>query len=458
MSEGRLQDRMWMASLQGRRLTRRTLQRLNPTPGPIRDMFAALRPPKDLPVPVAKAGEGKIQREDLDYMRDLSEALEAQATPGSTAALQLMVLLTVAAVIWSAVARVDEVTKAEARVVPSSREQIITSLEGGVLGELLVAEGDHVEKGQPLLRLDPKRTRSTLNESLTRSVILEGSIARLRAEATGKPLAFPKNVLRDAETVQRETEAYRSRRRTLDESVAGLRRSLSMLQTEIDTSERLTEKGLFSAVELSRLKRQANELEQQVSERQNRFRADANAELLRYEGDLAQLREGMEVRRDSVERTTLRAPLDGIVKNLKANTLGSAVSPGAPLLELVPVNDELLFEAKLSPKEIAYIYPGLPATIKLSSFDSQIFGDLKGTVERISPDTFREEFRTSLNADPVYYRLIVRSTQSEFVTRTRKWPIVPGMTGSVEIRTGDKTVLDYMTKPLLKAREAFRER
>jgi adhesin transport system membrane fusion protein len=166
----------------------------------------------------------------------------------------------------------------------------------------------------------------------------------------------------------------------------------------------------------------------------------------------------MEVRRDSVERTTLRAPLDGIVKNLKANTLGSAVSPGAPLLELVPVNDELLFEAKLSPKEIAYIYPGLPATIKLSSFDSQIFGDLKGTVERISPDTFREEYRSSLNADPVYYRLIVRSTQSEFVTRTRKWPIVPGMTGSVEIRTGDKTVLDYMTKPLLKAREAFRER
>jgi len=110
-------------------------------------MLAALRPPKDLPVPVAKSGEGKIQREDLDYMRDLSEALEAQATPGSTAALQLMVLLTVAAVIWSAVARVDEVTKAEARVVPSSREQIITSLEGGVLGELLVAEGDHVEKG-----------------------------------------------------------------------------------------------------------------------------------------------------------------------------------------------------------------------------------------------------------------------------------------------------------------------
>jgi adhesin transport system membrane fusion protein len=215
---------------------------------------------------------------------------------------------------------------------------------------------------------------------------------------------------------------------------------------------------LYSDFELSRLNRQANEIEQQIAERQNRFRADANAELLRFEGELAQLRDGLEARRDTFERTVLRASVSGVVKNLRANTLGSAVTPGAPLLDLVPVGDQLLFEAKLFPADIAYIHPGQPVSIKLSSFDSQVFGDLKGTVDRISPDTFRDDVKSTGAAAEGFYRVIVRSPQTEFKTKARTWPILPGMTGSVEIRTGEKTVMQYLLKPMLKAREAFRER
>jgi len=289
-------------------------------------------------------------------------------------------------------------------------------------------------------------------------VVLQASIARLRAEATGRPLEFPKAVLQDAQLVQRETEAYRSRRRTLDETIRSLRRNQQMLQVEIEASTRLSEKGLYSNIELSRLKRQANEIEQQIAERQNRFRSEADAELLRFEGELAQLRDGLEARRDTYERTVLRASVSGVVKNLRANTIGSAVTPGTPLLDLVPVGEQLLFEARLIPADIAYIHPGQPVTIKLSAFDSQVFGDLKGTVDRISPDTFRDDLKATGAAAEGFYRVIVRSAQTEFKTTTRTWPILPGMTGSVEIRTGDKAVMDYLLKPMLKAREAFRER
>jgi adhesin transport system membrane fusion protein len=456
--QGRLSDKVWLASLKGRRVSGRLLRKLNPTPGPVRDLINSLRPPKDQARVYVKAGQGKLQREDLDYLKDLSEALEAQATPGSTAALHLMVLLTIAGLIWAAVARVDEVTKAEARVIAESREQVISSLEGGILSEILVTDGAQVEKGQPLILLDPTRTRSSLNEGITRGTVLQASIARLRAEATGHALVFPKAVQRDAELVKREAEAYQSRRRTLDESVSSLRRNRQMLQLEIDASTRLSEKGLYSDIELSRLKRQANEIEQQIAERQNRFRADANAELLRFEGELAQLRDGLEARRDTYERTVLRAPVSGVVKNLRANTIGSAVTPGAPLLDLVPVGDQLLFEARLIPGDIAYIHPGQPVTIKLSAFDPQVFGDLKGTVDRISPDTFRDDVKATGAAAEGFYRVIVRSPQTEFKTKARTWPVLPGMTGSVEIRTGEKTVMQYLLKPMLKAREAFRER
>ena len=454
----RLSDRIWLASLKGRGVSGRMLRKLNPTPGPLRDLINSLRPPKEQAHTRRVAVQGKLQREDLDYLKDLSEALEAQATPGSTAALHLMVLLTVCGVVWAAVARVDEVTKAEARVIAESREQVISSLEGGVVSEILVTDGTQVEKGQPLIVLDPTRTRSNLNEGLTRGLVLYASIARLRAEATGRPLEFPRNVLQDSRLVQRETDAFNARRRTLDESISSLRRNQQMLQLEVDASTRLAEKGLYSEIELSRLKRQANDVEQQIAERQNRFRAEANADLLRIEGELAQLRDGLEARRDTYERTILRASVSGVVKNLRANTVGSAVTPGAPLLDLVPVGEQLLFEARLIPSDIAYIHPGQPVTIKLSAFDSQVFGDLKGTVDRISPDTFRDDLKATGLAAEGFYRVIVRSKQTEFKTKTRTWPIMPGMTGTVEIRTGEKTVMDYLLKPMLKAREAFRER
>ena len=402
--------------------------------------------------------KGSLQAEDVPYLCDLSEALMAQATPKSSATIFLLCAISASALIWAAFAKVDEVVKAEARVVPLGREQVITSLEGGVLAEVLVREGMVVEKGQELVLLDPTRFKSQYRETTSRIASLKGSIARLRAEASGTPLVFPVEVAAFGKVVIDESAAFNSRKRALDEAVSALKRSQQYLLGEISVSERLSAQGLFSAVELSRLKRQANELASQIDDRKNRFSAEANSELLRYEAELGQLQEGLSARLDSFQRTQIKSPIRGVVKNIRASTLGSSVPPSSPILEIVPLGQELLFEARLPPSEVAFITPGLPATIKLSAYDPTVYGTLKGTVEMVSPDTFRDDPRTQSTPEGAYYRMVVRSPSSALHARGRDWPVMPGMTAVVEVRTGEKTILQYLIKPLFKAKDAFRER
>lgn len=405
-----------------------------------------------------RSGEGKLKSEDVAYLKDLSEALLAQSTPASSALIYLFVALTVVALIWASVAEVDEVTRADARVIPKSREQVISSLEGGILAEMRAHEGMVVEKGQDLLLLDPTRFESQYRESASRIVSIKGSIARLRAEAAGGVPDFPAEVLANARVVRDETAAFKARKESLEESVAALKRSQIYLLNEIASAERLSAQGLYSAVELSRLKRQANELELQIDERRNRYRADANSELLRYEAELGQLKEGLEARLDSFRRTTIKSPMRGVVKNIRATTVGSSIPASSPIMEIVPLGEDLLFEARIRPSEVAFINTGAPANIKISSYDSTVFGSLKGAVESVSPDTFRDEARMSPNVDASYYRVIVRSPETSLHARGREWPVIPGMTGLVEIRTGEKTVMEYLLKPFFKAKDAFSER
>ena len=401
----------------------------------------------------------RINGKDLEYMQNVTEALQAQSTPASSAFLYLAILLTVVAIVWASTSKVDEVTQAEARVITSNRDQVVNSLEGGLLAAMLVSEGDAVIKGQAIVQLEPTRFESQYEEGMSKQIALKAALARARSEALNQPLSFPAEVLARRAIVDNETRTYQAKKKMMEESVAALRRSVEMISNEIQISQKLSEQGLFSIVELSRLRRQENDLNQQITERLNKFRTDANTEVLRIETELSQLKPNLNARRDTFDRTTLRAPVNGIVKNIRMTTLGAAVPGGAPILDIVPVDAKLLLDARLDPKDISYIKQGLPVTIKMAAFDTAIYGELKGTVVLISPDTFRGDDARNAEGQPTaYYRVLIESEIDKTDPRQKNMVIIPGMTATAQIKTGAKTVMQYLIKPIYKAKEAFRER
>jgi len=420
----------------------------------------APRPPAGIPkAGTALAEAGPLRGNDIEFVPDLQAALLAQRTTASTLVLWLIAAIVVATLVWAHFARVEEVTRGEGRVIPSSREQVIQSLEGGILEQMYVREGDIVEAGQVLLKIDPTRAGASYREAESKVLALKGMLVRLRAEAYGQALSFPADVRAVPSIVEAETQAYQARRRALDEGVAGLQRSLSLAEGEITVSEKLAKRGLISDVEILRMRRQANDFRLQISERRNRYRSEANAELTRVESELAQSTESMAGRKDIVNRTTLTAPVKGTVKNVRVTTIGGVIAQGQDILEIVPLEDRLLVEAQIRPADVAFLRPGLPATVKVSAYDYAIYGGLAGKVEHISPDTIKDEEKTRQGrAETSYYRVLIRTDKAELVKGTKRFPIIPGMTATAEIRTGEKTILDYLLKPALKAREAFRER
>ncbi|HYP85151.1 HlyD family type I secretion periplasmic adaptor subunit [Variovorax sp.] len=406
-----------------------------------------------------QARGGRRREEDTPFIHDLREAMLVQKTPGSMIVLYLIAALIVVGITWAHFAIVEEVTIGEARIVPASREQVIQSLEGGILESMNVREGDVVEAGQVLLEIDPKRAGAAYREGLSKMLALKGAVARLRAEAYDQPLVFPEDVQHTPNIVKDETQAFKARQRTLDQSVAALSRSLSLAEREISLSEPLSRQGLISQVEILRMKRQANEFRLQIAERQNKFRSDANAELTRLESELAQSRENVGAREDVMNRTVIRAPVRGTVKNIRVNTVGGVIQQGSDIMEIVPLEDQLLVEAKIRPSDVAFVRPGLHATVKVSAYDYAIYGGLDGVVEMLSPDTLKDEERARQGrADSTYYRLMVRTDKAHLSAGGKTFPIIPGMTATVEVRTGEKSVLSYLLKPVLKVREAFRER
>ncbi|MDH0339689.1 HlyD family type I secretion periplasmic adaptor subunit [Metapseudomonas otitidis] len=392
-------------------------------------------------------------------MNDVQESLLAQRSPGSLLVIYLILAVFIVGAIWAHFARVEEITQGEARIISKSREQVIQSLEGGILAEMAVREGDVVEAGQVLLKIDPTRAQASYREALSKVVGLKGSIARLRAEAYGVPLQFDEQVRQAPEVVEQETLAYQSRRRALLDSVASLERSHDLSMQEIRLAEPLAARGLLSDVELLRMRRQANDIKAQIIERNNRYQADANAELTRLELELSQTNENLVGRADVVERTTLTAPVRGTIKNVRVNTLGGVIQPGEHILEIVPLEEQLLVEGRIRPSDVAFLRPGLPATVKITAYDYTIYGGLSGRVEHISPDTLKDDQKAAAGRqDDTYYRVLVLTESSVLEAGGKSLPIIPGMVASVEIRTGEKTILDYLLKPVLKAREAFRER
>jgi membrane fusion protein, adhesin transport system len=397
---------------------------------------------------------------DLAHMRDLHAAMLEQSTPRIRVALYMLLLLLACAFAWASLTKVDEVTRGSGKVISNSGEQMIQSLEGGILAKLNVKEGAKVEQGEVLLEIDATRANAAYKEGYNKMVALQASAARLRAEAYGKTLNFPAELGRYPEIIRNETLAYSSRREALDQSVSELNRSLHLAEQEVALSEPLKERGLMSDIELLRMKRQTNDIRLQIAERRSKYRAEANAELSRVESELSQSRENVVARADTAQRTVVKAPVRGIVKDIRISTIGGVIQPAATIMEIVPLDDRLLVEGRFRPQDIAFLREGLPATVKITAYDFGVYGGLDGTVEHISPDTLREDSRTAIasTGEETYYRVLVRTRESSLKVDGKLLPIIPGMTTSVDIRSGEKSILDYLLKPVYRAREAFRER
>jgi adhesin transport system membrane fusion protein len=340
-------------------------------------------------------------------------------------------------------------------VVPEGREQVIASLEGGILRELLVREGQVVAKGQPLALLDPTRVEAQQAEGQTRRSALQATVIRLTAEVAGKAPEFPDEL--PAAVVESEMDSYAARQRSLSEAVSAQQRSIALLGRELGVAESMSSKGLMSEVEVMRLKRQANELQLQVAERGNRFRQDAQAELVKARNELALLVEQMVVRDDAMRRSTLVSPVKGIVKVVRHHTPGGIVAPGATVMEVVPIADSVLIEARVQPADIGFVRVGQPVEIKLSAYEYTIFGALKGRVEVLSPDALGDPERAA-QPGGTWYRALVRADVAGLEHRGQLLPVMPGMAGSAEIRTGQRSVMRFLLTPMLKSGEAFRER
>lgn len=375
--------------------------------------------------------------------------------PSSSLVIWILACLFLCLLAWAWYFKLDEVSAGSGKVVPSAKEQVVQSLEGGILVQLNVREGDIVEKGQVLAQLDRTKSESFVNESASKLRAALATSARLSAEVNGSRLEFPAEVMEDADLVRTETQLYKSRKEALNSTLAGIAQALALIRNELALTEPLVERGAASAVEVLRLKRQANELQNKADDARSQYYVKAREELARANAEVEAQRSVTQAREDSLTRLTFVSPVRGIVKEVAVTTLGGVVPPNGKLMQIVPMDDQLLVEARISPRDVAFIHPGQVAMVKITAYDYAIYGGLKGRVTTISPDTIQDDVKR----DQYYYRVYIR-TEEDFLTNKagKKFPIVPGMIATVDIHTGSKTILDYLIKPFNRASEALRER
>lgn len=436
------------------------------------------------------------RRDDADFIPGRSGA-QLQG-PRAFAHLLLVVIAAffVFFFTWASWATLEEVTRGAGRVIPSSQVQVVQNLEGGIVAEIRVREGEIVERGQVLLRIDNVRAASDLREGRKRYLALLGALARLRAEVEETGIAFPPEVVAEArEVAQNERDLYNARQEALQSELAILRdqaeqreqelaelrtrlaqltRSHALAAEELKITEPLAASRVVPRIELLRLQRQVNDLEgemettrlavprieaalreahRRIEERVLSFRAQAQRELTTVQGEASALAEGVTAAADRVERTEVRSPMRGTIKQVLVSTVGGVIQPGADLVEIVPLEDTLLVEARVRPADIAFLRPGQAAVVKVTAYDFSIYGGLDGVVEDISADTIADEQGES------FYRIRVRTFDNALYRAGEPLPIIPGMTTQVDILTGEKTVMDYLLKPILRAQErALRER
>lgn len=438
----------------------------------------------------------RLPAADVDLTTDIRVSLLAQSPRGGSIILWLTLVLFICALAWAYTAEVEEVTRANGKVVPSRQLQVVQNLEGGILSEILVNVGDVVEKDQLLLRIDEKRFSGAYQESRFNYFALKASVARLQSETNNTPFVIPEEVVKASPDVgRREKELYESRKNQLDQTlgvlqeqsiqreqeiielegkIADLSRSHRLLRSELELTRPLVKSGAFSEVEFLRLQRQDSELQGQITasqlalpraksklqeakkaivEEKLKFSNAAKKELNDTFAKLEGLSANTVALADRLQRTAVLSPVRGIVNQIFINTVGGVIQPGMKLIEIVPLEDTLLVEAKIKPSDIAFLSPNLKATVKFTAYDFTIYGGLEAKVEHISADSIVDEKGNS------FYLVNVRTTKNFLGTEKNPLPIIPGMVTSVDILTGKKRVLTYLMKPILRAQsQALRER
>ena len=398
-----------------------------------------------------------LQPGDAQFLSALQAAHQLEPAGAAIWSIYLMLAALACALAWAAIAQVDMIIRSDARVIPEGREQVIASLESGILLELKVREGEAVVAGQALALMDPTRVAAQQGESRVKRLALLATVARLQAEATGRALKFSPELGAVPQVVQGETDSYHARQRAINEAVAVSRRNQRLLEREMAMAESMSAKGLMSDVEVMRLRRQVNDMGLATQERINRFRQDASAELVRVQTELTMMGEQQVVRDDMVKRTVLTSPVRGMVKNIRMNTLGGVVAGGAPVMEIVPLGEQVLVELRVQPADIGFIKVGQQVKIKLTAYESAVYGNLSGKLLTISPDALGDSERSAGSAG-TWYRALVRADASTLKSGGKPLTVLPGMLGTASISTGHRSVLSFLVRPLMKSQEAFTER
>jgi adhesin transport system membrane fusion protein len=360
-------------------------------------------------------------------------------------------------VTWAYYAEIDQVTRAPGSVIASQRSQLIQSQDGGTIEQILVQDGEVVERDQVLVRLEKARTEASFLEARAKAVGLAATVARLRAEVFGGQPQFPPQLKDYPQFRDNQLSLFRKRQAAINEELQALETLVELARRELDLTRPLLKTGDVSQTDVLRLERQLAEIRSQITNKRNRYFQDAQAELSKALEDLAAVEQTVAQRLTQVEQTELRAPVRGVVKNIRITTRGGVIRPGEEVMQIVPLEDDLVIEARVMPADIAFIKPGLSATVKIDAYDYTIYGDLPGKLTYISADTLTDDLK---QGEQPYYRVRVRTEGRRFSGRPDEdLEIQPGMTATVEIRTGSNTVLNYLVKPVVKTlSQAMRER
>lgn len=393
--------------------------------------------------------------EDLDFVADCKVAFLEEKMPYANLLLLSIVGFVVAAFIWAYQSQVSELTRGQGKVIPSASLQIVQSLEGGIVTRVDIEEGQRVQQGSRLAKIDDTHFKATYHESLAERNDLLAKIARLQAESTqALEIDFPTSLVQShPDLIEAESLLFFTRRDRIETSQRRLGKSLELKTRELEMSRPLAESGVVSQVELLRLESMVNDLQGQIEREASEYMSEVVSRRNDHQTRLKQIDQAMLAFEDKIDRTTITAPVSGIVNKIHIKTIGGVLQPGAPLFEIVPTEDTLLVEADIAPSDIAFVKIGQEATVKLTAYDYSIYGGLSGKVEQISADTFANDQGES------FYRILVRTGDRSLRTNEQELEILPGMVAQVDIKTGKKSVLDYVLKPLMRAKmNAFTER
>jgi adhesin transport system membrane fusion protein len=376
----------------------------------------------------------------------------------STLTIYAIIAFIVFGVAWSFWAELDQVSRAPGQVIPTGRIQVIQTNEGGQIDKIYVREGDTVKAGQILVHLDEVKQRASVSEAEGKVASLMSTMARINAELFDKPLSFPPEVRAWPDFIANQTMLYTKRRQALGDQISALQEMRGLLRQELDMNMPLLKQGDVARADILRMQRGVSDIESQLVNVRNRYLQELQAEYTKTEEDLVTAREVLNTRRESLKDTNIRAPVDGIVQNVRLTTIGGVLRPGDEVLSIVPTGDELIVEAKMSPSDIAYVRVGQTASVKFDAYDSSIYGSAVGEVIYVSADTITEQTPQGAN---MYYRVHIAVDTSPMKPHLKNEKIViqPGMTSMAEIQTGRNTVWKYLTKPINKTfGEAMTER